>query len=812
MKNRGFTAVAVLTLALGIGINTSLFSLVHAVLLRPLPYTDADRLVLLWGTRSQENDNQLFFSVPNYNDIKTESESFETMALLTVGRFNLASEGQPEQVQSVMATASFFDVFQVKPLHGRLFSATDDEPGIPRIAVISHSLWARKYASDPDVIGRGIMLDGQTWEIVGVLPADFGFISSPAPTEVWTPFGLDTFRDRRFARDVHSAGVVGRLKPGVTKAQAQTEMDTIAGRLEQEYPRSNHGRGISVMPLREQSVKNLRTALFALLAAVSFVLLIACANVASLLMARATSRRREIAIRAALGATRGRLIRQFVTESVLLSLVGGGAGIIVAFWGSSALSILPYQPYQLYNVYTIPSDQVGVNMAVLAYAILLSLATGLIFGLFPAVYGSRLDLSDALKDGNAAAGERSGAWGRSLLVTGEVALSIILLIGAGLMIRSFVRLIRVDPGFRAAEVVAVDLNLSHARYREPANLTAFYGELMSRLSNVQGVESVGGVESLPLVGSESMAAILVPGKQFSPSEEPRAVYSAVMGGYFKTMGIRLAQGRDFTEADRKDSARVAVINEAMARRCFPGEDPIGKKVALVFEALRFFPDRPPELDLARGLREVVGVVSDVKQSRLEDESKAAFYTPFDQRPVAQLTIVVRSATGADALIETIRRTVSEIDKDQPIASARTLDEVVARTVAPARFSAWLIGVFSALALALAAVGLYGLIAYNVTQRTREIGVRVALGARRSDVLRLVLVRGFKLTAAGILAGILGAYVLTRWISGLLFQVQATDPLIFGGIALLVLGVSMAACYIPARRAASVDPITALRCE
>lgn len=812
LKNRGFTTVAVMTLALGIGINTSLFSLVHAVLLRPLPYTDADRLVLLWGARNQDNDKQLLFSLPNYNDIRTQAELFETMATVNPGRFNLASEGQPEQVQSAMVSASFFDVFQVKPLHGRLFNPADDEPGIPRIAVISHSLWARKYASDPDAIGRGIVLDGQAWEIVGVLPADFGFISSPRPTEVWIPFGLDTFRDRRFARDVHSIAVVGKLKPGVTKAQAQTEMDAISARLEQEYPRSNHGRAIRVVPLREHAVKNLRTALFALLAAVSFVLLIACANVASLLMARATSRRREIAIRAALGATRGRLIRQLITESVLLSLVGGATGVLVAFWGSSALSILPYQPYELYTIYSIPSEQIGVNLPVLAYALLLSLVTGLIFGLFPAMHGSRLDLNEALKDGNAAAGERSGAWGRSLLVAGEVALSIILLIGAGLMIRSFVRLIRVDPGFRADHVVAVDVNLSHARYRESANLTAFYGDLVNRLSNTQGVESVGGVESLPMVGAESIAAILIPGKQFSPSEEPRAVYNSVTGDYFGTMGIRLAQGRDFTEADHKDSARVAVINETMARRYFPGEEPIGKKVALVFEALRFFRDRPPELDLAMGLREVVGVVSDVKESRLEDETKPAIYIPLSQRPVPQLTMVVRSATSAGALIETIRGTVAEIDKDQPIAAARTLDEVVARTVAPSRFSAWLIGLFSTLALALAAVGLYGVIAYNVMQRTREIGVRVALGARRSDVLRMVLVRGFKLAAAGIVAGVLGAYVLTRWISGLLFEVEATDPLIFGGIALLVLGVAMAACYIPARRAASVDPVIALRCE
>jgi putative ABC transport system permease protein len=529
-------------------------------------------------------------------------------------------------------------------------------------------------------------------------------------------------------------------------------------------------------------------------------------------MARATARRREIAIRAAVGATRGRLVRQLVTESVLLSMLGGAAGIVVAFWGSSALSILPYQPYQLYNVYTVPNDQVGVNGAVLAYALVLSLVTGLIFGLFPAIHGTRLDLNEALKDGNAAAGERTGAWGRSFLVVGEVALSIVLLIGAGLMIRSFVRLIRVDPGFRAADAVAVDLNLSHARYRDPGNITGFYDQLVSRLSSMPGVESVGGVESLPMVGSESTATILIPGKQFSPSDEPRAMYNSVAGDYFQAMGISVSQGRDFTDADRKDSARVALINETMARRYWPGEDPIGRKAALVFEALRFFPDRAPELDPALGAREIVGVVSDVKQSRLEDETIPAIYTPLSQRPVAGLTLVVRSSTGADALIETVRRTVLELDKDQPIAGARTLDEVVARTVAPARFSAWLIGLFSGLALALAAIGLYGLIAHNVMQRTREIGIRVALGANRGDVLRMVLGRGLKLTAAGIAAGVTGAYVLTRWISGLLFEVETADPMVFGGIAILVLGVAMLACYIPARRAASVDPVTALRSE
>ena len=808
-KSPGVTAAAVVTLALGVGANTSLFSVVHAVLLRPLPFSEPDRLALLWGSMPQQGREQLQFSLPNFNDIRSQNQVFEGMSVVNPGRVSLSQGDEPEQLQSAMVSSNFFDVFRVKPIIGRGFRPEEDEPDTPRIAVISHSLWKRRFNADPELVGRTISLDGESYELVGVLPPEFRFISFPKPTEVWIPLGLDHFRDRRYARAVHSLGVIARLKPGVAQAQVQAEMDVLARRLEQQYP-ENRGRRIRVVLLKDQVVKNVRMALWVLLGAVGFVLLIACTNVANLLLARAAARYREIAIRAALGAGRFRLARQLLTESVVLSLLGGGVGIILAFWGVDFLAALPYQTPDFSTVYTVPREQIGVSGVVLAYAFGLSLLTGLVFGLVPAWAGARRDLQDALREGTPSAGRRDRTPGRNLLVVSEVALAVVLLIGAGLMGKSFLRLLDVGLGFHPENVLTVDLNLSRTKYARNEQVTAFYDELLKRIQTLPGAQAAGAVEFLPLSGFDSSGFIRIEGRPPSAEDDRRAHYRSVTSDYFRALGIPLVKGRAFTERDSREAPRVAIINETMARRYWPAEDPIGKRVALVFESLRFFPNRPPEVDIAQGLREIVGVVADVKHLGLEAAPLPEMFTPFLQRPVRDLALVIRASSDPTSLIGGVRRAVSDLDKEQAILNAGTMTDVLSRAVATPRFNALLIGLFAALALALGTVGLYGVIAYSVAQRTHEIGVRMALGAGERDILRLVLVRGLTLTLIGVAAGLAAALALTRLVVNLLFGVKPTDPAVFAAVALLLTGVALAACYVPARRATRVDPMIALR--
>jgi putative ABC transport system permease protein len=807
-KSPGVTAAAVVTLALGIGANTSLFSVVHAVLLRPLPFSEPDRLALLWGSMPQQGREQLQFSLPNFNDIRSQNQVFEGMAVVNPGRVSLSEWDEPEQLQSALVSSNFFNVFRVKPIIGRGFRLEEDEPDTPRIAVISHSLWKRRFNADPDLVGRTISLDSQSYEVIGVLPPELRFISFPKPTEVWIPLGLDHFRDRRYARAVHSLGVIARLKSGVTLAQAQAEMDVMARRLEQQFP-ENRGRRIRVVPLKDQVVKNVRLALWVLLGAVGFVLLIACTNVANLLLARAAARHREIAIRAALGAGRFRLVRQLLTESVVLSLLGGGVGIILGFWGVDFLAALPYQTPDFSTVYTVPREQIAVNGAVLAYAFGLSLLTGLAFGVVPALAGTRRDLQEALKEGNPSTGRQDRTPGRNLLVVSEVAVAMVLLIGAGLMGKSFLRMLDVGLGFQPENVLTVDLNLSRTKYTRNEQVTAFYDELLKRIQTLPGVQAAGAVEFLPLSGFDSAGFIRIEGKP-PPGAEDGAHYRSVASDYFRALSIPLVKGRVFTERDNRDAPRVAIINETMARRYWPAEDPIGQRVALVFESLRFFPNRPPEVDLAQGLREIVGVVADVKHVGLQAAPVPEMFTPFLQRPVRDLTLVVRAAPDPASLIGGVRRAVLDLDREQPILNTSTMTDVLSRAVAMPRFNALLAGLFAALALALGTVGLYGVIAYSVAQRTHEIGVRMALGAGKRDILRLVLVRGLTLTLIGVGAGLAAALALTRLLASLLFGVKPTDLAIFGAVALLLTGVALGACYVPARRATRVDPMIALR--
>jgi predicted permease len=789
LKRPLFAAVAVVTLALGIGANTAIFSVVNAVLLSPLAYEDPDTLAVIWGGSQSSSLDQQPSSVPEYVDLKAQSQAFDEIAASRSQALNLTDGDEPARLGGARVATNLFSLLAVKPAAGRSFLEAEGVAGAEPVVMISHGLWQQRYGSDPDLVGRALNVDGKSYTVVGVLPKGFYY---PTPDiSIYLPL---IPQPNEIARGARFLRLIGRLKKGVSFAEARAEMETISGRLARQYPDTNTGWSIRVVPLHEQVVGRVRPALIVLLGAVGCVLLIACANVANLLLARAAARRGEFAIRAALGASRAQLVRQLLTESVVLSALGGVFGLLLAAWGVPVLTSI--------SAASIPRvEEIGINARVLGFTAIVSLITGLAFGLAPALRSSSRQLTDALREG------RRGSTGSilhqrllSLLVVSEVAIALVLLVAAGLMIRSFLSISGTAPGFNPKGVLTVGIGLPSSRYPGVQQQAAFYERLLAKVRALPGVESAASVIRLPMLGFNASTDFTIQGKPVQPGSEPTADYRAVTGDYFKVMGIPLLKGRDITERDSKDAPDAMVINAMLAERFFPGEDPIGKRVQI-------FPDP------ARW-REIVGVVGDVKLAGLDAEVNPTIYVPYSQNPYpnAMRNVFLVAKTGGDpkSLVASIRGELRSIDKDVPISQAQGMEEIVSGSLAQRRLSMSLLAVFAGLAALLAAVGIYGVMAYIVTQRTREIGIRMALGAGQKDVVKMVLGDGAKLTLAGVSVGLVAAAGMTRLLASLLYKVSATDPATYAGIALLLTVVSLAASYIPARRAARVDPTEALR--
>jgi len=785
LKNRGFTAIAVLALALGIGANTAIFTVVNAVLLRPLPFEKPEQLVMVWEKRMQLGRERNPVSPPDFTDWRAQNQVFEDMAAFSNQGFNLGAGTEPERIQGAGVSPSLFTVLRVRPRIGRAFDPDEDKPGANPVVIIGGALWQRSFGSDPEIVGKTIKLNERPYTVVGVMPADFVFPNRRS--EIWIPLILSP--EDAANRGGHNLTVIARMKGGVTLAQARENMVSIAAQLEQQY-QVNTGHGSNVFSLYDEVVAGARPALLVLLGAVAFVLLIACANVANLLFARSTARQKEIAIRTALGAGRARIIRQLLTESVLLGISGGLLGVLLAAWGLDLLLAIGEN--------SIPRvKEIRPDGLVLAFSLLISIATGLIFGLVPALHASRPDLNDALKEGSrSASGSVRSNRTRSVFVVAEVAICLVLLIGAGLMMKSFSRLLNVSPGFNPENVLSVNVALSGSRYRDGASVSGFYKQTLERLSALPGVQSASIVTALPMAGSFGSRYFGIEGR---PPQPPGQGFNAntnlATPGYFETMNIPLLDGRDFQEGDVRGTPDVVIINQEAARRYWPDENPVGQRIT--------FENRT---------RTVIGVVGDVKQSGLDIETRPEMFSPYYQVTMPFGTVLVRTRTDPAAMISAVRGAMQEIDRDLPLYGIKTVSDVISESVAPRRLNMLLLGIFAGLALVLAAVGLYGVISYSVSQRTREIGIRMALGASHNSVLRLVVGQGLVLSVAGVAIGVTASFFLTKFMATLLFGVSPTDPMTFVAISALLIGVSIVASVIPARRAMKVDPMVALRYE
>ncbi|MFN2455438.1 MAG: ABC transporter permease [Pyrinomonadaceae bacterium] len=800
LKHKGFTLIAVFALALGIGANTAIFSVVNAVLLKALPYTDAERLVTVYGAGPQTTDGRAPLSYPDFVDYKTQSKTLQPFAAYQQIGTTLTLNAEPERVLGTEVSADLFPLLGIQPLLGRAFTAADDSNGAPPVIVISHNFWQQHFNADPNIVGREIKRGTRSVTVIGVMPQGFKFPAQAEKVDVYLPLvaelartspGLLTARDERFMP------VVARLAAGATLEAAQTEMDGLARRIEQQFPATHTGDRIRLVSLHEDIVSDIRPALLVLLGAVGFVLLIACANVANLLLARAASRGKEMAIRTALGASRARVVRQLLTESLLLAMAGGALGLLLAWWGIDLLAA------------SIPADvprasDVNLDARVLLFTFAASLVTGIVFGLAPALASSKSDVSESLKEGGRGSTVGGSNRARSLLVVSEVALSLMLLVGAGLLVRSFFQLLNTNPGYDTARVLSVTLPLSRAKYSEPEQKSAYLAQVIERIKALPGIEAVGATNQLPLGSTEFRNTFKIEGRPPAPPDQRLAARNHIAtADYFRAMGIPLKRGRAFTDADQKSSSPVIVINDTLARRYFPNEEPVGKRIVIEDESNNPLPPR-----------EIVGVIGNVRHTGLDEKEFPEYYVPFLQNPDSQIVLAVQAAEAIEpaSLAPAVRSAIKELDKDQLIWETRTMRERVAQSVAPRRFTMLLLGVFALVALLLASVGIFGVMNYTVAQRTHEIGIRIALGAQTRDVLRLVFKQGLTLILSGVLIGLLAAALLTRVIASLLFEVSAIDPATFVFVPLLLVGVALLACYIPARRATKVDPMIALRYE
>lgn len=792
LKKPGFALIAIVTLALGIGASTAIFTVVDAALLRGLPYKSPEQLYHLWEKRPQQEFSQREFSYPDYQDYQ-QNGVFEGIAAYTGGGGIMSGRDEPERIFSPSATANFFSLLGVEPVIGRTFQPGEDKPGSPRVAVLTHGMWQRRFGGDAGILGQSLTINGESYTVVGVLPASFQFALRRA--DLWVTYQPNEAQlTRRF---MHGANVIGRLKPGVSVEQAQTELDIIAKRIEQEHNQSHAGTGIRLVPLQEQFVGNVKPILLVLLAAVGFVLLIACANVASLLVTRSLSRQKEVAIRSALGASRWRLVRQLLTESVLLSLVGGAAGLLIAYWGVGALvAVLPEN--QLNSLPFLKS--LHIDTRILGFSFGLSLLTGMVFGLAPALQSSRLELNEVLKEGGRATSGGVRQRLRSALVMTEIALAVVLLVGAGLMMKSLLRLLQTNVGFNADNVLTMTIALPPSKYTEANRQISFHEQLKERVQALPGVRGTGTVNILPLQGGNTTRFLVEGDPVPPPGQETEANFRIVDETYFQTLGIPLMAGRMFDERDKADAPGVVIIGKTVADRIFAGRDPVGRRIN--YASIQ----GPPDM--------IVGVVGDVKIAGLDEAIRPVLYYPFRQSPSMFTNLVVRTSEDPAALAGAIRNETSNLEPDVALFGVREMNELI--TDSPAafmrRFPALLIGIFAGVALLLASIGIYGVVSYSVSQQTHYIGVRMALGAQTSDILKMVLKQGLGVSMVGIAVGVVGALGLMRLLKSLLYEVETNDVGTFAIVVGTLFAVALLASYIPARRATKVDSLVALRYE
>jgi putative ABC transport system permease protein len=790
-KTPGFSLVAILVLACGIGPNTAIFSIVNAVLLKPLPFRDSEQLVMVWESYLQKGFRMVPASGPNYLDWKEQNRVFEDLAagfMLPEYGFNISAGGEPERVQAVRLTANYLPLAGVRPVLGRTFLPDEDRPGGRHVVMISHGLWQRRFGSDPQIIGRDLALDGVSHTIVGVTSPE---IQALGTFDLVLPLALGP-EEKRFN---HFITVMGRLRPGASLQQAQVEMNTIAQRLAKQYPDTNAGWDATVTPMTDLVSGMIGPILLILLGAVGFLLLIACANMASLLLARAATRKRDIAVCMALGAGRGRIVSELMLESILLALAGGAVGLLFASWTVGALrAVVPDFIPRL--------KQMGIDYRVLGFTFAVSIATGVLFGLAPALKSSRAELAEALKEGGRTLGGASQRT-RAALLVGQVALAVVLTVGAGLLARSFARLMTVDPGFRPGKLLTMTLNLPSSKYPDDAKCEVFYNALLPRIEALPGAKSAAAINVLPMRGMLlSMRTFVWPftieGRPTRRGEESIADFRVVTPGFFETMSIPLRSGRLPNAYDTRDSKLVVIINEALARRYFKGEDPLGKRVSVGA-------DRP-------ALREIVGVIGNVRINGLGAEVEPALYVPYNQYTWKTMSLVVRTSIDPAALTSAVRRAVLEVDTEQPVSNIKTMDDVVSDSLLPQWFSMYLLGSFAGLALLLATVGIYGLTAYMVAQRAHEFGLRMALGARRIDLMRMVLTRGLTLGVAGVIIGLPLAFAVSGALRALLYGISSSDTVVFATVPLVLVAAATGASFVPAYRATQVDPISSLRSE